>query len=67
MGEILRLVEGPLAPVSCLEQSPNPCEKAGTCRTLPMWAKLGDMINRYLDGITLAEFADVMADREEES
>ena len=61
VGEILRLVEGPLAPVSCLEQSPNPCEKAGTCRTLPMWAKLGDMINRYLDGISLAEFADVMS------
>ena len=61
VGEILRLVEGPLAPFSCLEQSPNPCEKAGTCRTLPMWAKLGDMINRYLDGISLAEFADVMS------
>ena len=62
VGEILRLVEGPLAPVSCLEQTPNPCEKAGTCRTLPMWEKLGDMINGYLDGITLAEFAGVMAE-----
>ena len=67
VGAILRLVEGPLAPVSCLEQSPNPCEKAGTCRTLPMWEKLGDMINRYLDGITLAEFADVMADTDQPS
>ena len=62
VGEILRLVEGPLAPVSCLETTPNPCEKAGTCRTLPMWEKLGDMINHYLDSITLAEFADVVAD-----
>ena len=56
VGEILRLVEGPLVPVSCLEQSPNLCNRAETCQTLPMWEKLGEMINTYLDGISLAEF-----------
>lgn len=54
VGEILRLVEGPLAPVSCLKGAGVKCEKSAVCKTLPMWAKLDDIVNDYLDGITLA-------------
>ena len=54
VGEILRLVEGPLAPVSCLKGSGVTCEKSTFCKTLPMWAKLDDIINDYLDSVTLA-------------
>ena len=54
VGEILRLVEGPLAPVSCLKSSDVTCEKSTFCKTLPMWAKLDDIINDYLDSVTLA-------------
>jgi Rrf2 family protein len=53
VGEILRLVEGPLSPVTCLEV---PCDRSATCPTLPMWEKLGGMINDFLDGISIAEF-----------
>lgn len=53
VGEILRLVEGPLSPVTCLEV---PCDQSATCPTLPMWEKLGGMINDFLDGISIAEF-----------
>ena len=44
VGEILRLTEGSLAPVSCLERGENPCPRAGRCSTLPMWVKLEDLL-----------------------
>lgn len=55
VGEILRLTEGTLAPVSCLECAPNKCDRADGCRTLPMWEKLDELINGYLDSVTLAD------------
>ena len=55
VGEILRLTEGELAPVSCLECGAEPCEHTDECRTLPMWNKLYQLINEYLDGVTIGE------------
>lgn len=55
VGEILRLTEGEIATVSCLECNAEPCKRSGECRTFPMWNKLNDLINNYLDGITIAE------------
>ncbi len=55
VGEILRLTEGSLAPVSCLESGENPCPRAGRCSTLPMWVKLEDLINAYLDSVSLED------------
>ena len=55
VGSILRLTEGTLAPVSCLECGAKPCNKASQCRTLNMWKKLHNMISEFLDGITLAD------------
>lgn len=55
VGEILRLTEGDLAPVSCLECNAEQCHRTEDCRTLPMWSKLHDMINTYLDGVTIAD------------
>lgn len=55
VGEILRLTEGDLAPVSCLECNAEPCQYTDGCRTLPMWNKLHDIINDYLDGVTIAD------------
>lgn len=55
VGDILRLTEGDLAPVACLECGAKPCEKAGECRTLPMWTEFYKLVNDYFDGITLAD------------
>lgn len=55
VGDILRLTEGDLAPVSCLECGAMPCERAAQCRTLPMWSRFGTLINEYFDGISLAD------------
>lgn len=53
-GQILRLVEGSLAPVSCLA-SDTPCARASECRTLSLWSGLNDVINDYLDRFTLSD------------
>ncbi len=58
VGEILRLAEGTLAPVSCLDCKPNKCERATSCRTLPMWEKLDTLICNYLDSVSLADLID---------
>lgn len=55
VGEILRLTEGSLAPVACLECGAEACERTAECRTLPLWRKLDDMVNGYLDSVTLAD------------
>ena len=55
VGEILRLTEGELAPVSCLECNAEPCERASDCRTLPMWTKLNSLINGFFDSVTVAD------------
>lgn len=55
VGEILRITEGTLAPVACLERDAQPCSRAADCRTLPLWDKLNDMITGYLDSVSLAD------------
>ncbi|MDR0249598.1 MAG: Rrf2 family transcriptional regulator [Oscillospiraceae bacterium] len=58
VGQVLRVTEGGIAPVDCLEGNPNPCPKADVCATLPMWAGLGKVIADYLDGVTLQDMLD---------
>lgn len=55
VGEILRLTEGSLAPVACLECGAKPCERAAQCRTITMWKNLQNIIEEYFDGITLKD------------
>ena len=55
IGSILRLTEGSLAPVACLEDQPVQCERATTCKTLKMWEGCYKVINEYFDGITLQD------------
>ena len=64
VGEILRLTEGSLAPVSCLECGAKPCARAAECRTLPMWKDFDVLINNYFDGITLADLVGKKPDYE---
>lgn len=55
VGELLRLTEGTLAPVACLEKNAEPCEKHEQCRTIKMWTKLDDLIETYLDSVSIAD------------
>lgn len=55
VGDILRLTEGTLAPVACLESGAPPCARATSCRTLPLWTKLNRMIGDFFDGVTVED------------
>ena len=56
VGSILRLAEGPLSPVACLDTCPNSCKRSADCKTLPMWRNFSKLVNGYFDSITLADF-----------
>ena len=55
VGSILRLTEGSLATVACLEEGAPACPRMAECRTYPLWYKLDGMISEYLDSVTLAD------------
>ena len=54
IGEILRLTEKSLTPVTCLEEGMD-CPQAESCPTLPLWQGLDRVIEEYLMGRTLAD------------
>lgn len=53
--DILERMEGPLAPVACLEPDHGACPRKGDCPTLPLWQGLDRVIGTYLEGFTLAD------------
>lgn len=63
VGEILRLTEGSLSPVSCLDHDPIECERNADCITLPIWQGLKKAIYDYLDGITLQDILDMQREK----
>ena len=52
---ILELMEGPLAPVACLEPGQAACPRSNGCRTLPLWQGLDKVISDYLAQFKLAD------------
>jgi len=63
IGMILRLTEGSLAPVACLDQDPIQCTRSSICATLPVWQGLYKVITDYLDSITLQDVLDMQKER----
>lgn len=55
VGNIIRLMEGNLAPVSCIEDEENRCERAASCVTVEIWEKINEAVNNVIDNITLAD------------
>ncbi|MGN0692101.1 MAG: RrF2 family transcriptional regulator [Oscillospiraceae bacterium] len=58
VGEILRVTEGSLAPVACLDHPSNDCPRAASCMTLYIWEGLYKTVTEYLDSITLQDIVD---------
>ena len=58
VGMILRLAEGSLVPVSCLEDEVNPGSRSQICATLMVWKKLDQAISDVVDSITLADLVE---------
>ena len=63
VGSILRLTEGSLAPIDCVDQNPVQCERCDNCLTFPMWQGLYKAITDYLDGITIQDLLDHYSER----
>lgn len=59
VGSVLKITEGSLSPVSCLdfEHSKSKCFRTDKCKTLQVWKKLDDITQDYLEGITVADIA----------
>ena len=55
VGRILRLIEGSLAPVTCMEDDLNQCPRSGQCVTLDIWKRIDDAVSSVVDNITLAD------------
>lgn len=55
VGDILRITEGSLSPVACLDHDPVQCPRSDTCPTLPVWKGLKKAIDDYVDNITLQD------------
>lgn len=57
-GEVLRCAEENLTSVACLAEGGSRCARAARCRTLPLWQGLDELVNGYLDGVTIAQLMD---------
>lgn len=56
VGDIIRVLEGPIAPVECVNLEDHDfCDRSDSCVTRGVWAKVRDSITDVLDGITLAD------------
>jgi Rrf2 family protein len=56
VGEIIRVLEGPIAPVACVdEENPEECARSSFCATRIVWAKVRDSISEVLDSFTLED------------
>ena len=54
-GKILKLIEGSLAPVACMEGDVNDCPRQGMCATLRLWEKINAAVEDVVEHVTLAD------------
>lgn len=66
VGSILRLTEGSLAPVECVEDEGVHCSRQQECVTVILWKKLNDAINSVVDTVTLADLVSWSQERGQE-
>lgn len=62
VGMILRLTEGNLAPVNCVGEEGDECERKSGCVTVRIWEKMNDAINEVVDHITLEDMLEWQAE-----
>ena len=54
-GMILKLIEGSLAPVACMDGDINDCPRQGKCATLRLWREIDEAISGVVERVTLAD------------
>ncbi len=58
VGMILRVTEGSLAPVECVEEGMAECERMNECATVLIWQKINEAVNNVVDNITLEDLVE---------
>ena len=53
VGSVLKLAEGSLAPVACVYEGGESCERSEVCFTFPMWQELDRIVDEYLESVTI--------------
>lgn len=66
VGDILRLTEGTMAPVACLEDTENQCSRAGECISLRLWEKVNEAVEGVIDHTSLQDMLNWEAGIEDE-
>lgn len=60
--DIIKVTEGGLVPVSCLESETTDCPRAGRCETLPMWKEFNATVEAFFSKYTIADLAKTTSD-----
>lgn len=58
VGMILRLTEGSMAVVSCLEDAENQCKRANQCVSLRLWSMIDKAVSDVIDNVTLQDMVE---------
>lgn len=64
VGMILRLTEGSLFPVACMDEEVNSCSRCNNCEPLEVWKQISDAINNVVDNVTIADLLQKKMERE---
>jgi len=64
VGMILRLTEGSLFPVACMDDEVNSCSRCNNCEPLEVWKQISDAINNVVDNVTIADLLQKKMERE---
>lgn len=64
VGMILRLTEGSLAPVSCVEEDALQCNREEECATVEVWKRLNQAVNDVLENMTLADLVEIQKNKQ---
>lgn len=62
VGDIIRLVEGPLDPVKCIAEKNNPCVLKDNCALIGLWNRAKEAVEAVYDG---ASFQDLVEEEKE--
>ncbi len=65
VGMILRLTEGSLSPVQCVDDEENECDRESVCATVEVWKRLNKAINDVVDNMTLADLLEIQKQKVE--
>lgn len=58
VGDIIRLVEGPLDPVKCIGDKNNPCVLKDNCALVRLWSRAKEAVEAVYDGASFQDLVD---------